>query len=187
MFWLLFALFRIPFMVARAVTPRRRYYRSCSSSKTPATPTTPAELAFGAAVVIGLLILLAHLGNSHTYPTPPAPGSYINNTNTPGGWYTGYDGNYYPDGFPTERTMPKPPPAPVAAAPPTTGGTNWVTIATVFGMVFGGLVILFMLGLMVNPKPLPGATAPAAPSPPRRRRPPPPPPKWRPYDQPFDL
>ena len=158
--------------------PRRRVYRSsCSRNSAPATPATPAEIIWWVVALAALFAILAALNhNTHTTSAPPP------------GWYTGYDGNYYPNSYPVDRTLPPPPAKNAASASPSTPGTpDWITIGSMALIFIGGIGFLFAAGIMMKPKPLPGATAPAAPSPPRRRRPPPPPPKWRPYDQPFDL
>jgi hypothetical protein len=156
-----------------AFTPARR---SCGRK-----PMTAKEIAWSIAAFALFFAILGALNHGYTAPT----------TAPMHGWYVGQDGNYYPDGFPIDRTLPKAQPT-VAAKPATTpqgSATNWTAVATAFGMIFGGIVILFMLGLMMNPKPLPGATATAAPivTPTTRRRPPPPSDPWRPYGQPFDL
>ena len=183
MFWFGFGM--MAHGARRALTPRRRYYRSSCPNRDTAPPTKGEVIGgFVGLAILVIILVSAGVGQNTGPPPPPAPGSYINNTDNPGGWYRGYDGNYYPDGFPTARTMPKPPPAAATATPPADTSTNWVLICSVFGMVFGGFVILFMLGLMMKPKPLPGASS----NPPStRRRPSGPPPKWRPYDEPFDL
>ena len=169
--------------VRRALVPRRRYYRrSCSRNNTPSSPVEIIGMYVG---LVFLLIILANLGNSHTYPA--------RYTNNPSGWYTGADGNYYPDGFPAERTLPKPQPAATETAVATPApavhadATNWLLLAAI-----GGGTVLVLAALLWpygrrDQVDIVGGPTPLGPLATRRRPPPPPTAPWRPYDQPFEL
>jgi hypothetical protein len=112
-----------------------RSRRSCSRGR--AAPSSPGEIV-GWFVALALSFgLLCALANSHTATHAP-----------PTGWYVGYDGNYYPNGFPEAGTLPKPQgpvAAPVTAASPPAveaGPTNWPLLVGISG---GAVLILAAL------------------------------------------